>query len=42
MRASRAAGSVLLPSPNSRSNSVRGLFSIGSGVDSLRHEIVLV
>ncbi len=31
-RASRTAGSVLPPSPKSRSKTARGLFSIGSGV----------
>ena len=35
-------GSVLPLSPNSRSNTARGLFSVGSGVLALRQEIVLV
>ena len=42
MRAQPARGSVLPLSPNSRSNTARGLFSIGSGVVGLRQEIVLV
>ena len=41
MRASRAAGSVLSLAPNSRSNTARGSFSIGSGVVGVRQEIVL-
>ena len=39
-RARRAAGSVLPPSPNMRSNTTRGLCSIGSGVRGPRHEMV--
>ena len=35
-RASRAAASVLSLAPNSRSNTARGLFSIGSGVVGVR------
>ena len=42
MRARRACGSVLPLSPNSRSNTARGLCSIGSGVFGVRHEMVLV
>ena len=42
IRASLTAGSVLPLSPNSRSKTTRGLFSIGSGVVGVRHEIVLV
>ena len=42
MRALRTAGSVLPLSPNSRSKTTRGLFSIGSGVVGLRHEMVFV
>ena len=42
MRALRAFGSVLPLSPNSRSNTTRGLFSVGSGVFALRHEMVFV
>ena len=41
-RARRTAGSVLPLSPNIRSKTTRGLFSMGSGVDSLLHAIVLV
>jgi hypothetical protein len=33
---------VLLAVPNSRSNTARGSFSIGSGVVGVRHAIVLV
>ena len=35
----RAVGSVLSPSPNSRSNTMRGLISPGSGLVSDRHDI---
>ena len=42
MRALRTAGSVEPLSPNSRSNTARGLFSIGSGMVGVRHEIVWV
>ena len=42
IRARRAFGSVLPLSPNSRSNTTRGLFSIGSGVVALRQEMVFV
>ena len=42
IRASRAARSVLPLSPNSRSNTDRGLYSIGSGCVELRHEMVWV
>ena len=42
IRASRAAGSVLPLVPNSRSNTARGSFSIGSGVVGVRHAMVLV
>ena len=38
---SRAAGSVLLVSPNMRSNVTRGLMSIGSGLVSSRQETAL-
>ncbi len=38
-RASRAARSVLPLSPNSFSNTARGLYSIGSGCVALRHEM---
>ena len=38
----RAAGAVLSPSPNSRSNRARGVVSIGSGVVGPRQDIVLV
>jgi len=38
----RAVALVVPPSPNIRSNTARGLFSIGSGVFGLRHEIVFV
>ncbi len=38
----RDFGSVLSPSPNRRSNTARGLISIGFGVVALRQEIVLV
>ena len=41
-RASRAALPVLPLSPNSRSNTARGLCSIGSGCVALRQEIVCV
>ena len=41
-RAARTRASVVPPSPNSRSNTTRGLFSIGSGVVGLRHAIVFV
>ena len=41
-RASRAARSVLPLSPNSFSNTARGLYSIGSGCVGLRHESVWV
>ena len=40
MRLSRISASVLPLSPNNRSNSARGLFSIGSGVVGVRHAIV--
>src|SRR5438132_310216 len=40
--ASRAAESVLSLDPKSRSNTARGLFSIGSGVVGVRHEHVLL
>ncbi len=40
MRASRALRSVLPPSPNSRSNTTRGLCSIGSGVVGELHAMV--
>ena len=40
IRACRAAGSVVSLSPNSRSNTARGLCSIGNGVDELLQEIV--
>ena len=39
-RARRVAGSVLSLAPNIRSNTARGLFSIGSGVVGVRHAIV--
>ena len=39
-RASRAAGSVVSLSPKSRSNTARGLCSIGSGVCESRHAMV--
>src|SRR4030095_8894832 len=42
IRASRAFASVLPLSPNRRSNTTRGLFSVGSGVFALRHEMVVV
>ena len=42
IRASRAPRSVLPLSPNIRSNSARGSFSIGSGVFGPRHEMVFV
>ena len=42
MRARRTAGSVEPLSPNSRSNTARGLFSIGSGMVGVRHEMVWV
>ena len=42
MRASRAATSVLSVEPNSRSNTARGSFSIGSGVVAVRQAMVLV
>ena len=42
MRARRTAGSVLPLSPNIRSNTTRGLFSIGSGVVRLRQQMVFV
>ena len=42
MRASRAAGSVPPVSPSSRSKTVRGLVSMGSGVVALRQQMVLV
>ena len=35
----RAAASVLSPSPNSRSNTIRGLISAGSGEVGPRHDI---
>ena len=35
----RAFGSVLSPSPNNRSNTVRGLISAGSGLVGPRHDI---
>ena len=41
-RAFRTAGSVLPLSPKSRSNTARGLFSMGSGVVSFAQEIVFV
>ena len=41
IRASRASGVVLSVSPNSRSNTARGWFSIGSGLVGLRHDSVL-
>ena len=41
-RASRTLGSVLPLSPNSRSNTTRGLFCVGSGVFWLFQLIVLV
>src|SRR5260370_40868561 len=40
--ARRASGSVLSPSPKSRSNTMRGFTSTGSGVVALRQETVLV
>src|SRR3954454_3653762 len=40
--AARAAGSLLSPSPNKRSKTRRGLYSIGSGVVGVRQETVLV
>ena len=40
MRLMRTRGSVLSLAPKSRSKTARGLFSIGSGVVSLRHAIV--
>ena len=42
MRVRRTTGSVLPLSPNSRSKTTRGSFSMGSGVVGLRQEIVLV
>ena len=42
MRARRTAGSVEPLSPNNRSNTARGLFSIGSGAVGVRHEMVWV
>ena len=39
-RASRAAGVVLSMSPNRRSNTCRGSFSIGIGVVGVRHDNV--
>ena len=41
IRARRTAGSVLPLAPNKRSNTARGLFSIGSGVVGVRQAIVL-
>ena len=41
IRAWRAAGSVVSLSPNRRSNTARGLFSIGSGVVAARQHSVL-
>ena len=41
-RASRAFTSVLSVAPNRRSNTARGLFSIGSGVVGVRQAIVFV
>ena len=41
MRASRASWLVSSVSPNSRSKTARGWFSIGSGVVGLRHDRVL-
>ena len=41
-RARRAAGSVLPTSPNNRSKTMRGLFSIGSGTVGLCQEMVLL
>ena len=41
-RARRTAGSAEPLSPNSRSNTARGLFSIGSGMVGVRHEMVCV
>jgi hypothetical protein len=41
-RASRARRSVLPVSPNSFSNTARGLYSMNSGCVGLRHEIVCV
>ena len=40
--ASRTARSVLPLSPNSFSNTARGLYSIGSGCVGLRHDSVCV
>ena len=37
---SRERASVLSLAPNSRSNTARGLFSIGIGVVGVRHDIV--
>ena len=41
-RARRTAGSAEPLSPNSRSKTARGLFSIGSGWVGVRHEMVCV
>ena len=42
MRARRASGSVVPLEPNSRSNTARGLFSMGSGVVGVRQATVFV
>ena len=39
-RISATRSAVVPPSPNSRSNTTRGLFSIGCGVVGVRHETV--
>ena len=42
IRSCRAAGSVLVPSPNNRSKTARGLLSMGSGVVGVLQLSVLI